>query len=319
MQGTVQLGRGFFTLIAWLVPIGGLGVAALCVHKVVIPVLRVLAGRGPDERLGERPNIPVLLGVVVAFVAPFVVGTLWCALQVVAVRVAGDGTWDLRGPYGFTVGSVPASTPRTFEFQGWVRHWNWVYDGVPLTADDLRSEYWVVTADGTELSFTSLENQQAVREGSQVLARLGYAPGRGCAVSRGPHGGLFFEQHTAGPRGPLCAGPAHLAPAALRAGLQVLARWEADGWWYPGEITSVDGAATQVRFGDGSTSSFASTELRPGGEPPSQALAVEASAAGNSTYYACTLGPRRGDQWDLTWGDGTQERVALSRLRFRLP
>ncbi len=99
-------------------------------------------------------------------------------------------------------------------------------------------------------------------------------------------------------------------------GRRVLARWDRDGYWYPGTIEQVEAERRLVRFDDRQTAwlgrdGIALIQLY-------RRLRIEANAYGRGRYYPATVQSVRGNQVQVLYDDGDTETVSVAAIRRKM-
>lgn len=99
-------------------------------------------------------------------------------------------------------------------------------------------------------------------------------------------------------------------------GQLVFARWS-DGYWYPGQVTGINGDNFDIRFDDGRTA----TVDRKGISYNSVAEGnrVEGNWLGGGTYYPGTIAYRGGNLIYIVYDDGDEEETTIARIRLAGP
>lgn len=99
------------------------------------------------------------------------------------------------------------------------------------------------------------------------------------------------------------------------AGDRVLAYWEPDGLWYPGEIDYVDRQGFHIIFDDDDEAVVSRHELRPLNWRVGSR--IECNWQNGGEYYPGRVTSMRGERIDFLYDDGARERLTVSSCRSR--
>lgn len=101
--------------------------------------------------------------------------------------------------------------------------------------------------------------------------------------------------------------------AAQQAGDRVLARWAADGMWYPARVTSVEGGGVHVAYDDGDVAVVAAADVRLVDWRVGSRL--QCNWKNQGAYYTGTVGAKNGETITFRYDDGYTETITISRCR----
>ncbi len=100
--------------------------------------------------------------------------------------------------------------------------------------------------------------------------------------------------------------------AAQAPGDRVLARWAADGHWYPARVTAVEGGV-QVAYDDGDVAVVAASDVRLIDWKVGSRLQCNWQNKGQ--YYGGVVGEMKGETITFQYDDGDRETMTISRCR----
>ena len=100
--------------------------------------------------------------------------------------------------------------------------------------------------------------------------------------------------------------------AAQAPGDRVLARWAADGHWYPARVTAVEGGV-QVAYDDGDVAVVAASDVRLIDWKVGSRL--QCNWQNKGVYYAGTVSSKKGEVIGFLYDDGYSETMTISRCR----
>ncbi len=100
---------------------------------------------------------------------------------------------------------------------------------------------------------------------------------------------------------------------AQAVGDRVTARWEADGFWYPAEIETIDRKGIHVSFDDGDEAIVTRNQVRRLNWRVGTRLECDWKKEGD--YYPGRINAMRGESIDFAYDDGGREQLTVSRCR----
>ena len=95
----------------------------------------------------------------------------------------------------------------------------------------------------------------------------------------------------------------------------MLAFWEADGLWYPGEVEYVDRQGIHIIFDDEDEATVARNEVRRLNWRVGSRL--ECNWQNGGEYYPGRVNSMRGERIDFAYDDGAREQLTVSSCRSR--
>ena len=98
-------------------------------------------------------------------------------------------------------------------------------------------------------------------------------------------------------------------------GDRVLARWQADGYWYPGEVDYVDRRGFHIVFDDEDEAVVGPQEIRQIFWRAGTRL--ECNWKDEGEYFPGRITSMRGEGIDFLYDDGYRERITISSCRSR--
>jgi hypothetical protein len=101
--------------------------------------------------------------------------------------------------------------------------------------------------------------------------------------------------------------------AARNAGDRVLARWPADGMWYPAHIREVSGREVTVNYDDGNVAIMDAADARAVDWGPGSRL--QCNWKNQGTYHGGQVATMAGEQVTFHYDDGAIETLTISRCR----
>jgi hypothetical protein len=101
--------------------------------------------------------------------------------------------------------------------------------------------------------------------------------------------------------------------AAQASGDRVLARWAADGMWYPARVTSVEGGGVHVAYDDGDVAVVGASDVRRVDWRVGSRL--QCNWKNQGAYYSGTVGAKNGETITFRYDDGYTETMTISRCR----
>lgn len=96
-------------------------------------------------------------------------------------------------------------------------------------------------------------------------------------------------------------------------GDRVLAVWEPDGYWYPGEVDFVDRQGIHIAFDDGDDAVVGRNEVRRVDWRVGSRL--ECNWKNEGKYYGGRVNSMRGESIEFLYDDGFREQISISRCR----
>lgn len=96
-------------------------------------------------------------------------------------------------------------------------------------------------------------------------------------------------------------------------GDRVLAIWEPDGYWYPGEVDLVDRQGIHIAFDDGDDAVVGRNEVRRVDWRVGSRL--ECNWKNEGKYYGGRVNSMRGESMEFLYDDGFREQISISRCR----
>lgn len=96
-------------------------------------------------------------------------------------------------------------------------------------------------------------------------------------------------------------------------GDRVLAVWDADGYWYPGEIDYVDRQGIHIAFDDGDEAVVGRNEVRRVDWRAGSRL--ECNWKNEGEYFEGRVNWMRGESMEFLYDDGFREQITISRCR----
>lgn len=96
-------------------------------------------------------------------------------------------------------------------------------------------------------------------------------------------------------------------------GDRVLAVWDADGYWYPGEIDYVDRLGIHIAFDDGDEAVVGRNEVRRVDWRAGSRL--ECNWKNEGEYFEGRVNWMRGESMEFLYDDGFREQITISRCR----
>ena len=96
-------------------------------------------------------------------------------------------------------------------------------------------------------------------------------------------------------------------------GDRVLAVWQADGYWYPGEVDYVDGQGIHIAFDDDDESVVSRNQVRRVDWRVGKRIQCDWKRQGK--YYAGRIIAMRGENIEFLYDDGYKEQITISVCR----
>jgi hypothetical protein len=106
------------------------------------------------------------------------------------------------------------------------------------------------------------------------------------------------------------------SPRMWQVGTRVMARWKADGFWYPAAIIDTKDGLWQVRYTDGVKEWLEAREIFKYAVTPGDR--VEGNWLGGGLYYRGTVTSRKGKNIHISYDDGDQEDTTTDMVRMAL-
>ncbi len=97
-------------------------------------------------------------------------------------------------------------------------------------------------------------------------------------------------------------------------GQLVFARWASDGYWYPGQITAINGENYDVQFDDGDTDTVDAKGISY--HTVTEGSRVEGNWLAGGLYYPGRITHRRGSAIHIVYDDGDEEDTTLGFVRL---
>jgi hypothetical protein len=97
-------------------------------------------------------------------------------------------------------------------------------------------------------------------------------------------------------------------------GQLVFARWDADGHWYPGQITGLNDGTFDIKFDEGGASTVNMQGLSY--HSVAEGTRVEGNWLGGGLYYPGTITHRRGNLIHIVYDDGDEEDTTIAFIRL---
>jgi hypothetical protein len=101
--------------------------------------------------------------------------------------------------------------------------------------------------------------------------------------------------------------------SAREAGDRVLARWAADGMWYPARIAQVAGSEVTVTYDDGQVAIMDAADVRAIDWAAGSRL--QCNWKNQGLYFKGEVAARDGEQLTFVYDDGYRESLTISRCR----
>jgi hypothetical protein len=101
--------------------------------------------------------------------------------------------------------------------------------------------------------------------------------------------------------------------AAREPGDRVLARWAADGMWYPARVSAVRGNEVSVAYDDGDVAVVEAADVRAVDWRTGSRL--QCNWKNQGAYYAGRVGAMEGETITFRYDDGYTETMTISRCR----
>jgi hypothetical protein len=101
--------------------------------------------------------------------------------------------------------------------------------------------------------------------------------------------------------------------SAREAGDRVLARWAADGMWYPARVSAVQGREVDVAYDDGDVAVVDAADVRAIDWRPGSRL--QCNWKNQGAYYWGKVAAMSGEQITFHYDDGYAETMTISRCR----
>jgi hypothetical protein len=100
---------------------------------------------------------------------------------------------------------------------------------------------------------------------------------------------------------------------AREAGDRVLARWAADGMWYPARVSAVQGRDVSVAYDDGDVAVVDAGDVRAIDWATGSSL--QCNWKNQGAYYGGEVAAMDGETITFHYDDGTSETMTISRCR----
>jgi DNA repair protein Crb2 Tudor domain len=101
--------------------------------------------------------------------------------------------------------------------------------------------------------------------------------------------------------------------SAREAGDRVLARWGADGMWYPARVSAVQGGNISVAYDDGDVAVLDATGVR--AIYWTQGTRLQCNWKNQGVYYGGEVAAMEGETITFHYDDGYSETITISRCR----
>lgn len=100
---------------------------------------------------------------------------------------------------------------------------------------------------------------------------------------------------------------------AHQRGDRVLAKWPADGLWYPARVQSVDADGLKIAFDDGDLLTLSERDLR--AIDWRVGTRVSCNWQNKGRYFGAKIAAIKGEAIEIAYDDGDREQATISRCR----